>query len=111
MAKCTNVNLIKLQGHFLGFIVESHSELDILEHLELCSDCRKHVLHAVQLDMSLLEYGNLFQREFDDQTIPQYSDYPNVTTFIDARIEWRKRKLRELIKNAEMELEDLETRL
>lgn len=53
----------------------------------------------------------MFQREFDDQTVPQYSDYKKTENFVDARVQWRKRKLKELIKNAEIELADLETRL
>jgi hypothetical protein len=66
---------------------------------------------AIEKDESLPDYGTLFQREFDDKTVPQYHDYKNPMNFIDARVLWRKQKLKELIKNAEMELEDLENRL
>ena len=111
MAKCDKVNLLKLQGQYLGFIVENHAELDILDHIEQCTDCRKKIQEGVLKDQSLPDYGNLFQREFEDSTVPQYSDYKNPMNFIDARIQWRKRKLKELIKDAEMELEDLESRL
>ena len=111
MARCDKINLLKLQGQYLGFIVENHAELNILEHIEQCEECRRQIKEAVEKDQPLPDYGNLFQREFDDSTVPQYSDYKNPVNFINARINWRKRKLKELIKNAEMELEDLETRL
>jgi len=111
MARCDKINLLKLQGQYLGFIVENHAEINILEHIEECTECRKQIKEAVEKNQPLPDYGNLFQREFDDEIVPQYSDYKNPVNFIDARIQWRKRKLKELIKNAEMELEDLETRL
>lgn len=111
MARCDKINLLKLQGQYLGFIVENHAELNILEHIEQCTGCRQQILEAVEKDQPLPDYGNLFQRKFDDETVPQYGDYKNPVNFINARINWRKRKLKELIKNAEMELEDLETRL
>lgn len=111
MQKCDKVNLLKLQGQYLMFIVENTAELNILEHIEECSQCREQIIKAVNEDNPLPDYGNLFQREFDDQTVPQYSDYKKPENFIDARVQWRKRKLKELIKNAEIELADLETRL
>jgi hypothetical protein len=111
MDKCDKVNLLKLQGQYLMFVVENHTELNILEHIETCSECRKNIIKAVEQDKPLPDYGNLFQREFDDQAVPQFGDYKKTENFVDARVQWRKRKLKELIKNAEMELEDLETRL
>lgn len=111
MQKCDKVNLLKLQGQYLMFIVENTAELNILEHIEECSQCREQIIKAVNEDNPLPDYGNLFQLEFDDQTVPQYSDYKKPENFIDARVQWRKRKLKELIKNAEIELADLETRL
>lgn len=111
MQKCDKVNLLKLQGQYLMFIVENTAELNILEHIEQCKSCRSNIIKAVKEDRPLPDYGNLFQREFDDQTVPQYNDYKNPENFVDARVQWRKRKLKELIKNAEIELSDLETRL
>jgi hypothetical protein len=111
MQKCDKVNLLKLQGQYLMFIVENTAELNILEHIEECKECRANIIKAVKQDKPLPDYGNLFQREFDDQTVPQYSDYTKTENFVDARVQWRKRKLKELIKNAEIELADLETRL
>ena len=111
MVKCEKINLLKLQGQYLRFIVENHAELNILEHIEKCSQCRKDILEALGEDTPLPDYGNLFQREFEDNTVPQYSNYKNPVNFVDARIQWRKRKLRELLENAELELKDLESRL
>ena len=111
MQKCDKVNLLKLQGQYLMFIVENTAELNILEHIEICKQCMEKIIKAVEKDQPIPDYGNLFQRDFDDQTVPQYSDYKKPENFVDARVQWRKRKLKELIKNAEMELADLETRL
>jgi hypothetical protein len=111
MDKCEKVNLLKLQGQYLLFIVENTAELNILEHIETCKECRKQILDAVKNDKPIPDYGNLFQHDFNDPTIPQYTEYKNPLNFIDARIHWRKRKLKELIKNAETELNDIETRL
>jgi len=111
MQKCDKVNLLKLQGQYLMFIVENTAELNILEHIEQCSECKANIIKAVKEDRTVPDYGNMFQREFDDQTVPQYSDYKKPENFVDERVHWRKRKLKELIKNAEMELSDLETRL
>jgi hypothetical protein len=111
MVKCEKINLLKLQGQYLRFIVENHTELNILEHIEKCSQCRKDILEAFRKDTPLPDYGNLFQREFEDNIVPLYSDYKNPVNFIDARIQWRKRKLTELTENAGLELTDLESRL
>lgn len=111
MAKCDKINLLKLQGKYLMFIVENHAELNILEHIEQCEECRLRIRESVEKEKPLPEYGNLFQRKISDETVPQYSDYKNPVNFIDDRVLWRKRKLKALIQNAEMELEDLETRL
>ena len=111
MQKCDKVNLLKLQGQYLMFIVENTAELNILEHIEQCSECKANIIKTVKEDRPVSDYGNMFQREFDDQTVPQYSDYKKPENFVDERVHWRKRKLKELIKQAEMELEDLESRL
>jgi hypothetical protein len=111
MVNCDNVNLLKLQGQYLRFIVENHAELNILEHIENCGECRKEILESMEKGAPLPNYGNLFQCDVQDKTLPQYSDYKKPLSFVDARVQWRKRKLKELLKNAELELKDLESRL
>ncbi|TFH16753.1 hypothetical protein E4H04_06110 [Candidatus Bathyarchaeota archaeon] len=111
MDDCDKVNLLKVQGQYLRFIIDNNTELDILEHIERCEECRSGILEAVKNDNPQPDYGSLFQREFDDKKIPQYKDYKKPEDFIDARIQWRKKILKELVKNAEMELMDIETRL
>jgi hypothetical protein len=111
MIKCERVNLLKLQGQFLIFIVENHVELNILEHIEECEECQKEILEVVEKGAPLPIYEDLFQRNSQINSLPNYSDYQKPLNFINARIQWRKRKLKELIKKAEMELKDLESRL
>ena len=111
MVKCDKVNLLKIQGQYLGFIVENHTELNILEHIEQCKKCQNKIIDAIDTDKPLQDYGNLFQRKFENDIVPQFDKYENPMTFIKARVQWRKRKIKKLIKNAEIELEDLETRL
>jgi len=89
MGKCDTIELLRLEGRYLKFIVENHTELNLLEHVEKCEECQKEILRAV----------------------PQSSDYRNPVNFINARIQWRKRRLKELMENAEMELKSLRARL
>jgi hypothetical protein len=111
MGKCDTIELLRLEGRYLKFIVETHTELNLLEHVEGCDECKQEILPAVQNDEPLADYGNLFQTEVEDQIVPQWSDYKNPVNFIDARIQWRKRRLQELMENAELELGNIRTRL
>lgn len=111
MQKCESLNLLKLQGQYLRFIVENYDELNILEHIEDCRDCQKEIIEALENDTPILNYGNLFQGKFQIDMLPNYSDYKKPLNFINYRILWRKKKLNKIIKKAEMELKDLESRL
>jgi hypothetical protein len=111
MGRCETIELLRLEGRYLKFIVENHTELNLLEHVERCDECKKEILRAVEKDEPLAHYGNLFQKEVDDPIVPQISDYKNPVNFIDSRIQWRKRRLNELMENAEMELASLRARL
>ena len=108
---CEDVQLLKLEAKYLTYIVENHAELNILKHIESCPPCQKKIKESIADDTPLPEYGNLFQRQVEDETIPQYTDYKHVDNFTKARINWRRRRLQELIKEAEMELEDLRKRI
>ena len=107
MGRCETIELLRLEGRYLKFIVENHTELNLLEHVEMCDECKKEILRAVEKDEPVAEYGNLFQKEVEDPIVPQSSDYKNPVNFIDSRIQWRKRRLKELMENAEMELSSL----
>lgn len=111
MGACDKIELLRLEGRYLQFVVETHTELNLLEHVELCQDCKKEILEAVENDTPLADYGNLFQKKVEDPIVPQSNDYSNPVNFIDARIHWRKRRLKELLENAEMELSSLRARI
>lgn len=111
MGKCEKIEMLRLEGRYLKFIIETHTELNLLEHVEECDDCKEEILRAVEKDEPLADYGNLFQKDVEDEIVPQWEDYKNPVNFIDARIQWRKRRLQELMKNAELELSNIRTRL
>jgi len=104
MEDCDRLDLLWLEGRYLGFIVETNTELNILEHLEICSACRDKILKSIENDEKILGLGSLFQRGLEED-VPNYGGDPE--SFVDARITWRKRKLEDLLRSAELELEDL----
>jgi len=105
MADCDRLDLLWLEGRYLGFIAETSTELNILEHLEECGACRARVLKAIEDDDKILGLGSLFQRSSDDEDVPSYGG--DAESFMVARIAWRKRKLEDLLRSAELELEEL----
>ncbi len=111
MGRCETIKLLRLEGRYLKFIVANHTELNQREHGERCDECKEEILKAVEKAEPLADYGNLFQKEVEDPIVPQSSDYKNPVNFIDARIQWRKRRLNKLMENAEMELSSLRARL
>lgn len=111
MEDCETLDLLRVEGRFLRFIAETHSELNVLEHVEQCETCRARIRQDIQQNTPNIDFGNLFQRSVDDPTVPQYSDYNELDNFIDARIHWRKNKLTQLLDSAELEIRDLQKRL
>jgi len=105
MEDCDRLDLLWLEGRYLGFIVETNTELNILEHLERCSACRSKIMKSIENDEKILGLGSLFQRGAGEEEIPKYGG--DSESFVDARIAWRKRKLEDLLRSAELELEDL----
>jgi hypothetical protein len=111
MEDCEQLNLRRLEGSYLKFIVENHAELGLLEHVEDCTTCREHIKKLVETDDSSADFGSLFQREADDPAAPRFTDHRDAEDFIEARIQWRKNRLTRLNESAEAELEDLRRRI
>jgi hypothetical protein len=111
MEDCEQLNLRRLEGSYLKFIVENHAELSLLEHVENCSTCRGQLKKLVETDGSSTDFGSLFQREADDPEAPRFTDQRDGKSFIDARIQWRRNRLTRLNESAEAELEDLRERI
>jgi len=105
MEDCDRLDLLWLEGRYLGFIVETNAELNILEHLGTCSACRAKMLTAIEEDEKVLGLGSLFQRGCGDEGVPAYEG--DAEAFMDNRISWRKDRLEGLLRSAELELEDL----
>ena len=109
MEDCDKLDLLWLEGRYLGFIVETNTELNILEHLERCSACRSKIMKSIENDEKILGLGSLFQRGFGEEEIPRYGGDPE--SFMDARITWRRAKLEALLRDAELELDDMRKRV
>jgi hypothetical protein len=108
MGDCEQLNLRRLEGRYLKFIVENHAELNLLEHVENCTACRERIKRLVETGGPSADFGSLFQREHDDSSAPRFTEPEE---FMDARIQWRKNRLTQLNESAEAELEDLRRRI
>ncbi len=109
MEDCDALDLLWLEGRYLSFIVETNTELNILEHLEKCSACRVKIMNSIENDEKILGLGSLFQRGLGEEEIPSYGGDPE--SFMDARITWRRAKLEALLRDAELELEGMRERV
>jgi hypothetical protein len=109
MEDCDKLDLLWLEGRYLSFIIETNTELNILEHLESCNACRSKIMKSIENDENVLGLGSLFQRGFGEEEIPRYEGDPE--PFMDARITWRRAKLEALLRDAELELEDMRKRV
>ncbi|OGD54573.1 hypothetical protein A3K81_00855 [Candidatus Bathyarchaeota archaeon RBG_13_60_20] len=109
MEDCDALDFLWLEGRYLGFIVETHAELNLLEHIGECGRCRARVLKAVEGDEKILVLGTLFQRGSAEEGVPVYDG--DAETFMDARVGWRRAKLESLLREAEAGLESLRERL
>jgi hypothetical protein len=111
METCETVELLRIEGKYLYFIVELSTEIKILEHARKCEECREWIRNNIDGDDIHELYGNLFDTTVYDPIVPKYSDYEDLESFVDGRIDWRIERLENLYENAEMELQDLRKRL
>ena len=111
MEDCEQLNLRRLEGKYLKFIVENHAELSLLEHVEKCTACRERIKRLIGTDAHSTDFGSLFQREMNDPTAHRFIDHGDPEEFVDARIQWRKSRLSQLNESAKAELEDLRRRI
>ena len=111
MKECETLNLLKIEGSYLKFIVETITELNLLEHMETCKVCKSHLIDALEKDLHITVLGNLFLKHYEEKTIPQFKNYNDTKNYVDARIQWRKLKLNEILKNANIELKDLRSKI
>jgi len=111
MEICETVELLRIEGKYLYFIVELSTEIKTLEHAKKCEECREWIRDNIDGEEIYELYGNLFDTTVYDPIVPKYADYEDLDSFIDARINWRIERLDNLYENAEMELQDLKKRL
>jgi hypothetical protein len=121
---CEGVKLLELRGEYASFIIDLETEREILIHLMGCERCRDRVKLIVQRGEDDDRWNRLFSRDLPevlgetqdtlDASVvlcPRVEESDDVDNFINARIRWRIKKLRELIDNAETELRDLNSQL
>ena len=111
MGDCEQLELRRLEGRYLKFMVENHAELNLLEHVEKCIECREHIKRLVETGGTSADFGDLFQSDITDPSAPRFKDHGDPEGFMDARIRWRKNRLEQLNESAEAELEDLRGRI
>ena len=111
MKDCEHLKLIRLEGKYLYFIVETSTEMGILEHAKKCKDCREYIKDIVKNNEKSEIFGNLFETDVENTLVPNYSDFKTKDSFIDARIDWRLDRLEKILRDAELELEDLRKRI
>jgi len=109
---CEDLDLVNLVGKYLTFMVETHNELSLLEHLQSCKNCRISVIRAIESGEPVPPvWGGLFTPESGIPDAPQLDDYDGPAEFLDARIAWRMRRLSVILRDAELELKDLRERI
>jgi len=106
---CEELDLLRLEGRYMGFIVETNTELNVLEHVMRCAFCMARLLRSVEGGEDAPGLGGIFQRDNAEDGAPEYTGDPEA--FIDARVKWRKSRLERLLSEAEAELESLRGRL
>jgi hypothetical protein len=111
LEECDVLDLRRLEGQYLIFIAETHTELNMLEHLETCIPCRKRVIFNLRKGEENEEWGGLLKWDIGDSSAPIYRKYDNAEDFLEARIRWRKGILLKLLESAEVEVESLKDNL
>ena len=111
MEGCEHLDLLRLEGKDLYFIVETSTEMNILEHARKCEDCREYIRNLLENNETSEIFGNLFDTKVEDSMVPKYPDFENNDSFIDARIDWRLERLEKILRDAELELGDLRKRI
>ena len=118
---CESYILLELRGEYISFIIDLETELSILKHFLVCKRCRGYIKRFVEMKCKNEDkWSKLFSRNqpamiIDNEKITQIKEgtqqkqerVEDNGSFIDERIKWRMTKIRNLIINAESELNDL----
>jgi len=118
---CEGFRLLELRGEYTSFIMELETELALLRHIVDCDGCRMKIKEVIDADgMRDDLWGRLFCRDLPEimgkkgdssEPCPDREHYEELDGFIDARVDWRIRRVREILSSADVELSDLQERL
>jgi hypothetical protein len=114
-----------LKGEYAAFIIELELEVALLEHINECPRCSENIAQVIKTGVHLDDWwNNLFSKELPDffgynndffpekeEYCPSFEEYANVKEFIEARILWRKKKLKNIWYDARTELGGIMTHL
>lgn len=110
MAECECLELVRLEGEYLRFIVDTHIELNKIEHILECDLCKKSVKEALESNETVpLGIDDLFS--FSDPEAPGAEEYASNLGYVEACLAWRLGYLKKILERASTELEDLRNRL
>jgi hypothetical protein len=120
---CEKWKNLFLKTQFREFIIELGSEIELLEHLLQCEICKTGIQRLVEKDecVSNERWSNLFLKDLPDRyepfndavsvyygDCPRFEDYRiNIESFIEDRIKWRIHVIEKILKDAEVELEEI----
>ena len=123
--ECEGFRLIELRGEFASFILDLESEVALLGHIIGCRVCREGIRRLIEEGNGRDNWGSaLFSSELPcwlgkhrgtilggKRECPELVDYAEIEDFIEDRIRWSERRLKEILSYAEIELKDLVARL
>jgi len=101
--------------------MDLETELALLKHIVGCDGCRMKIKGMIDVDGARDDlWGRLFCRDLPEimgkkgdssEPCPDREQYEDIDGFMDARVDWRIRRVQEIMSSAEVELGDLQERL
>ncbi len=117
---CEQLWLLHMEADYIGFMVSIETEIRLLEHIGSCHTCMDKITEVSnQIRDPADELEELFTVELSErlsgtpnsEDCPRRNDFPDVDSYIKARIDWRVKKLKKLLSDAELELSHLSGRI
>ena len=117
---CEPLWLLHMEADYIGFMVGIETEIRLLEHIGSCHVCIEKLSEVSdKLQDPSDELEELFAVDLPErlagkpgsEDCPIRDNYPDADTYIKARVDWRVKRLKKLLSDAEMELGHLSGRI
>jgi hypothetical protein len=117
---CEQLWLLYMEADYIGFMVSIETEIRFLEHIGSCHTCMDKMSEVSnQIRDPVDELEELFTVELSERLLgkpnledcPRRDEFSDVDSFIKARIDWRVKKLKTLLSDAELDLHHLSGRI